>query len=1024
MKPIRLVVQAFGPYADVQVFDFRNLGNHTFFLIHGDTGAGKSTILDAVCYALYGDSSGGERTGLQLRSHHAPTHRRTSVLFEFAIGANRYRVTRSPEHERPKKRGSGTVTDPQAAQLWLRNGCEDEHDPGEILAERWEQVNCQVIELLGFQCNQFRQVVVLPQGQFRDFLIAPSGEREAILSVLFKTDDFLMIQLALKEAANAIAREQRTQGQRLADLYKHAAVNDMAALQQERAQRTAELVTLRGQMETLRAATDESQRQLQEGQEAQRKLTEREQAEQALTALDAQQPEIDTQRFELDQGRRAAALADIEIAVEQRLAEAREADVERDQARVRYDATLAAREQARAALIQAEQHEPEIEQARQQVTQLHEIAQRTGELEDAVAKLASADRQVQALGQQRSQLQASLGQAEAALQTHDQALTKSREVATQTEARQLRLDHVSRLHQQRERLEVVVVGLTAAEQAEQDAVALYASAAAAYEATQQHLEQVEHAWYAGQAGVLAQQLVAGTPCPVCGSHEHPLPAVAAPDVPTDAALKRQRDALRKQEKARQDGLQALADKQRTLAEVRAEHAALISTLGDHRESALDALHEALMMATSDVEAARDAQAALPEQEQLYSAALADVATLKEQLVAIESTYGAALTEVETARAVLAERERGVPEHLRTLQAIEAAIAAAEQALEQRIAALEQARNQAAETEAEVAGAESAWSARVEAGEQARQRAHEQQLAFVERLAGQGFVDREAYHAAKRPPDTLKALDLRISTYERERAIAVARLANAIKAVEGVLPPDLDSLVAAAEQSRQDYEGALQRQASLGEQLTQYVAWCDEAERLSAAIEQLQHRYRVMGDVARVANGENPYRMSFQRFVLAALLDEVLVNASHRLQAMSRGRYTLQRALGQLDRRSAGGLELEVLDLFTGRTRLAKTLSGGESFLASLALALGLADVVQSRTGGIHLETMFIDEGFGSLDERTLDQALQTLSDLQQGGRLVGIISHVTELQRRIAARLEVHASPSGSTANFAIGSAP
>ena len=163
-------------------------------------------------------------------------------------------------------------------------------------------------------------------------------------------------------------------------------------------------------------------------------------------------------------------------------------------------------------------------------------------------------------------------------------------------------------------------------------------------------------------------------------------------------------------------------------------------------------------------------------------------------------------------------------------------------------------------------------------------------------------------------------------------------------------------------------------------------------------------------------------MSFQRFVLAALLDEVLVNASHRLQVMSRGRYTLQRALGQLDRRSAGGLELEVLDFYTGRARLAKTLSGGESFLASLALALGLADVVQSQTGGIHLETMFVDEGFGSLDDRTLDQAVETLAELQQGGRLVGIISHVTELQRRIAARLEVHTSPSGSTARFVVGS--
>ncbi len=510
---------------------------------------------------------------------------------------------------------------------------------------------------------------------------------------------------------------------------------------------------------------------------------------------------------------------------------------------------------------------------------------------------------------------------------------------------------------------------------------------------------------------------------MCGSHEHPLLAVTSPDVPTESALKRQRDTLRKQEKLRQEMFKALTEKQQILIEVRAEHIALVATLGDQHNATLDILRETLRKATDEIEAARAAQIALPAQEQAQRDALAIVAKLKEQLASLEVTYGTAVIKAETARAILVERESGVPEHLRTREAIEGAITIAQNILGQLNTAIEQARKKTAEAEAEVAGAESAWTARMEASDQSRQRAHEQQLAFVERLAIQGFADRESYNAAKRTTSALTTLDLQITTYERERAIAIDRLTEAMKAIEGVTVPDLDILTVTANQSRQNYEAALQRQASLGEQLTQYVTWCDEAEQLSMVLEQLQHQYQVMGEIARVANGDNPYRMSFQRFVLAALLDEVLVNASHRLQSMSRGRYTLQRALGQLDRRSAGGLELEVHDLFTGRARLAKTLSGGESFLASLALALGLADVVQARTGGIHLETMFVDEGFGSLDERTLDQALQTLSNLQQGGRLVGIISHVTELQRRVAARLEVISSPSGSTAHFVIGSA-
>ena len=1022
MKPISLIVQAFGPYADVQVFDFRHLGSHTFFLIHGDTGSGKSTILDAICYALYGDSSGGERTGAQLRSHHAPLTRRTSVRFDFAIGCDRYRVARAPEHERPKQRGTGTTTDQQTAHLWLRNGCEDEDEPGAILAERWEQVNQRVIELLGFECDQFRQVVILPQGQFRDFLVAPSDQREAILSVLFKTDEFETIERALKDAANRIKREYDRQNQRLGDLYKQAEVTTIDALHQARDQRVIELEILKEHVETLRLMADDAQRRLQEGQEQQRKLNERVLAAQVLAALDARQTEVDAQRVECDDGRRAAALTDIETATSQRLAEARLADQECEQARQRYDQALPMCEQSWAARALAEQREPEIELARQQLAQLQSLAQGIGELEEAHTKLTDAEQQAQREAKQRIEVQGSLAVAETNLKSHEHRVAKNREIAAHEEPRQLQFAHMSRLHQARERLEVVSRLLAAAEQADHEAKMRYESAVAEYDEAQHHMEQVEHAWYAGQAGVLAQQLHPGAPCPVCGSTAHPLPALAAPDAPTEATLKHQRDTVRKQEKAQQDTLKALVEKQRVLTELRAEHLSLIEGLGNQHDVALDVFYESLKKATEDVAAAHAAQEALPQLEQALQAALTTVADLKERLTALDTIGALATTNMETARAIVAERERNIPDHLRTRKAIEQEITTVENRLRQLTTMLEQARKQAADAETEVASAEAGWNARVEAQNQAHQRSLEQERIFVERLSTQGFVDQEAYTRAKRTADALNILALQIRAYEQERAIAANRLAVAVNAVEGITTPDVAALTATAKQSRESYEDAIQRRAALGEQLTQYMDWCEDADQIAVALEQLQHQHQVMGEVARIANGENAYRMSFQRFVLAALLDEVLINASHRLQAMSRGRYTLQRALGQQNRRSAGGLELEVLDLFTGRARLAKTLSGGESFLASLALALGLADVVQARTGGIHLETMFVDEGFGSLDERALDQALQTLADLQSGGRLIGIISHITELQRRIAARLEVQASPSGSTARFVIGS--
>ncbi len=493
MKPVRLVVQAFGPYADVQVFDFRDLGNHTFFLIHGDTGSGKSTILDAICYALYGDSSGGERTGLQLRSHHAPLSRRTIVRFDFAIGTDLYRIFRSPEHERPKQRGVGMAIDPQAARLWIRTGSQDDDQAGEILAERWEQVNNHVITLLGFECSQFRQVVILPQGQFRDFLIASSGDREAILSVLFKTDEFRNIELALKEAANRIKRNYDRQTQRLIDLYQRAAVKDNTALQQERIQRVTELASLTGQVETFRAVADEAQQQLQEGQEAQRKINEWGLAKQTADKLDAQQAEFDTQRIERDQGRLAATLADIEITTNQRLAEVLQADLEFEQARQYYDSTIVIRTQVREALTLAEQRQPEIDQVRQQLMQLHEIAAKIDGMEEAHANLANAEQQVRVLAKQRLDLDDACGEAEAILQTQNQTTAKYREITAQGEARQLRFEHVQRLYQQRERLDVIFTALIVAEQDEQSITELHDNAVATYEAAQQIFEQVEHA---------------------------------------------------------------------------------------------------------------------------------------------------------------------------------------------------------------------------------------------------------------------------------------------------------------------------------------------------------------------------------------------------------------------------------------------------------------------------------------------------------------------------------------------------
>ncbi|WP_340529663.1 SbcC/MukB-like Walker B domain-containing protein, partial [Cupriavidus necator] len=333
------------------------------------------------------------------------------------------------------------------------------------------------------------------------------------------------------------------------------------------------------------------------------------------------------------------------------------------------------------------------------------------------------------------------------------------------------------------------------------------------------------------------------------------------------------------------------------------------------------------------------------------------------------------------------------------------------ALEQALAAAQAAERQAA---ADAAGAQAGLVSAQQAQAQAAHRLAEAEAALAQALAQQGFADEPAHAAACLGDDAMQALDATLRAFDTQLATAADRRERAEAAAQALDAPDLDGLRAARDASAAAVEALVRQQAERGRSRDTLLQCQLRLQQLDAQGRDIEARYAVLGRLAEVANGNNPRRMTFQRFVLATLLDEVLEAASARLLAMSRGRYVLQRVREQADQRSAGGLDIEVFDHDTGAARPANTLSGGEGFLASLSLALGLADVVQSRAGGIQLDTLFVDEGFGTLDPESLDFAIRTLLDLQQAGRLVGIISHVTELRERIDVRLEVRPGVGGS----------
>ena len=869
MRPLRLELTAFGPFAHTQAIDFRALGERRLFLVHGPTGAGKTTLLDAICFALYGDATGAERDGKGFRSQFAGPERLTSVTLDFSLGERVYRVTRQPEQERAKLRGEGTTTSPAAATLWDRTDSDDAEDEGRVVATRASQVTEAVAALLGFRSEQFRQVIVLPQGRFRDLLLAKSKEREEILRQLFDTAFYGRVEDALKRRS----RELKTEADNLR-------AQRAALLAQQDCADEGEVEALLRQLETEKLAADSRIDELQQQSSAASRALERARAEHAqfekmgraegvFAALRARAPEMEAARSRLAAARRAAGLADLAARVAEHRAGAAAAATGLEHLERQH---AAARDAAQSALarLQAERgREPEREALRARLADLERVLPLVTELAELLEQ------------------QVKIGAREGAAAA--------------------RVDAARR------------------------AVALQRGQAV----------ELRRAREVGSAALLAVALRPGEPCPVCGSVEHPRKASGASEIPSPAVLAGAEQAVQ----AAESGLEGALESQRSI------------------ERALAGLE-------------------------------AGVTALQKQL------EGLVQPSLEGLREARYEAERLRAEYRKAQAALEGAVEAERAAREQRIglaAALEAATAQRETAGHALATAQAEWRRRLEKF---------------------GFADEQAYLEARLPEAALDPLHANLEHFDRELARAQALAEEARAAVEGLEPPQLAVAEAAAEAAAQAYRAAADESGRLAGRSDALRSLLARLGEIGAAYRETEAHFGVFGTLASVAAGDNPHRVSLQRFVLASRLDDVLAAASLRLGTMSRGRYLLRRNTETADRRSAGGLELEVEDAYTANTRPVTTLSGGESFQAALALALGLSEVVQAYAGGIRLDTIFIDEGFGSLDPEALDLAIDTLLALQASGRMVGVISHVPELRERIDVRLEVMAGPAGSRAAF------
>jgi len=894
MRPLKLTISAFGPYAGRTELNLRALGDRGLYLICGDTGAGKTTIFDAIAFALYGEASGEGRGSEDLRSKYADPAVPTFVELCFDYRGQEYTVRRNPAYQRPRLRGEGMTTEPAAAEFIRPEGAP---------ITKATEVTRAITELLGLDRAQFAQIAMIAQGEFRRLLSARTEERGKVFREIFHTERYQALQEQLRkdasEAQNAYERCREAVKLTLAALnppVEELREDVSTQLQQQIEADGNAIAALQdnyAQLETLIAALDKAIGRAAQTAQLQTSLTETQ-----THITDAQSALETAEAHAREAGEALSAAAPLQQALE---------TLERDLPRYAELESLtqqieAARSQQECCRRQETQQQARIESLSAQQAQAQ---QQYAALENVETDILRTRQSVERLTERRSAL--------AALQREQQAI--------ETEQQQVE----------------------AAQQA-------YLSAQARADEALRHARTLERAFWDAQAGILAGQLTEGAACPVCGSVHHPAPAALPESAPSREDVEAAQSAAQSAQETAQNKA-SRAGELHTALRVRMENAAQ-----KHSELVPEGtLPAALQAADNELAAAEQTSKTLQAQSQqraqlskAISAHSEDLSRAREALTALSRQ----LTVVETEQAGRIDRAAALTE---ALPYPDAAAARGEQ---QRLQTQLQALND----------------------------------------------------SHSRAQTALQAAQTRLTELDAARKALEAQLQNAADEDAEALTTQRKALAADRDARGTELQSLRQRHERNSTGLRQL-------EKQAKALQEAETRYIWLRDLSATANGtqKGAGKLTLETWVQTWYFDRILARANLRLRQMTGGQYELLRRQTADDKRSQWGLELDVRDYYNGTTRPVGTLSGGEAFEASLALALGLSDEISAGAGGIRMDTLFLDEGFGSLDDEALSRAMDTLISLSDGSRLVGIISHVPELKRRIERRIVVTKQRSGGS---------
>ena len=907
MRPLKLTVSAFGPYAGRMELDFETLGTGGLYLITGDTGAGKTTIFDAISFALFGEASGSNREPGMLRSKYAAPATPTEVELVFRYAGQVYTITRNPEYTRPKAKGDGMTRQAADATLVYPDG---------HVVTKLRDVNTAIREILGLDREQFSQVAMIAQGDFLKLLLADTRERQKIFRNIFHTNLFVELQDRLSKQANAV-KYQWEDVQNSIRQYIEGILWDEAVPCPEQALPVEEVLTLLDQL----LSSDHSAQALLETQ-----LQNTDKAlEEAVTQLTKAERDQKT-RFTLEQTRRKEAETRILLQQKQEALEAEQARKPRQEqlAREVTAIDLSLPDYDRLSTLEAERIWTETQK------------------KQAEAAIVSAQTRRTSLQTERDARKEERKALESVGEEKEKLLRQKQEQQLKREKLQTLISGMADLRTRQETWNIALSAYLSADETSSRLLGEY--------------DSLNKAFLDEQAGILAGRLNPGEPCPVCGSLHHPSPAVMAENAPTEDAVKKARKAYEKAAKATEKASAAAAKEKGRVT-------ALEETLAKQSDNLLGIT-------------------TLPEGE---AAAREAVSRLNDTISTLE----------EDLRKLAVRQERK--------EQLDILIPRLEKELFSTEEALTAAKAQAASSAA------SALSLT------------EQQSALKEKLTFESKA--EALSRRNALTREQRALQSALEQAEAETAAcreALTTLTASAAQLEHQLEEGSRSDMAVLTEQKAaltDRKASiLKQQKAVHTRITANTA-CRKNIRAKAAelsaLEEQQKWMRVLSDTAN-GNVRGKERIMLETYIQTTYFDRIVARANVRLMKMTGGQYELKRRKTPENMRSQSGLELDVVDHYNGTERSVKTLSGGESFKASLALALGLSDEVQMSTG-IQLDTLFVDEGFGSLDPESLNQAYNTLAGLTEGNRLVGIISHVAELKERIDRQILVTKEKTGGS---------